>query len=179
MATTRKVIDCRWFPTEKPCDIAISGNEEEVLNIAVQHAVQSHGTQKYARIAAPVALNASRCREGSGCVKPTFPDTLGISEPLVRSGSDRGQSTNARGRCVHRHCSNAQCAGPAPDVQPSSAGSGTCFCLRHRAERPAHRKNRWRDDPRADQTMLEERVGNSRSRRHFSEPGRECNFHPL
>jgi predicted small metal-binding protein len=45
MASNRKVIDCRWFPTEKPCDIAISGNEEEVLNIAVQHAVQSHGHQ--------------------------------------------------------------------------------------------------------------------------------------
>ncbi len=43
MTTQRKVIDCRWFPTENPCDIAISGNEEEVLNIAVQHAVQSHG----------------------------------------------------------------------------------------------------------------------------------------
>jgi predicted small metal-binding protein len=43
MATTRKVIDCRWFPTGEPCDIAISGNEEEVLNLAVQHAVQSHG----------------------------------------------------------------------------------------------------------------------------------------
>jgi Protein of unknown function (DUF1059) len=43
MATDRKIIDCRWFPTEKPCDIAISGNEEDVLNIAVQHAVQSHG----------------------------------------------------------------------------------------------------------------------------------------
>ncbi|MBV9481199.1 MAG: DUF1059 domain-containing protein, partial [Acidobacteria bacterium] len=28
---------------EQPCDIAISGNEEEVLNIAVQHAIQSHG----------------------------------------------------------------------------------------------------------------------------------------
>ena len=45
MAKGRKVIDCRWFPTEKPCDVAISGNEEEVLNIAVQHAVQSHGQQ--------------------------------------------------------------------------------------------------------------------------------------
>ena len=43
MATNRKVIDCRWFPTDNPCDIAISGDEEEVLNIAVQHAVQSHG----------------------------------------------------------------------------------------------------------------------------------------
>lgn len=45
MAKGRKVIDCRWFPTETPCDVAISGNEEEVLNIAVQHAVQSHGQQ--------------------------------------------------------------------------------------------------------------------------------------
>jgi predicted small metal-binding protein len=45
MASNRKVIDCRWFPTDKPCDIAISGSEDEVLNIAVQHAVQSHGHQ--------------------------------------------------------------------------------------------------------------------------------------
>jgi hypothetical protein len=43
MATNRKVIDCRWFPSENACDIAISGSEEDVLNIAVQHAVQSHG----------------------------------------------------------------------------------------------------------------------------------------
>lgn len=43
MAQNRKVIDCRWFPTETPCDVAISGDEEQVLNIAVQHAVQSHG----------------------------------------------------------------------------------------------------------------------------------------
>lgn len=45
MDTNRKVIDCRWFPSENACDIAISGKEEEVLNIAVQHAVQSHGHQ--------------------------------------------------------------------------------------------------------------------------------------
>ena len=43
--TTRKVIDCRWFPSENACDVAISGSEDEVLNIAVQHAVQSHGHQ--------------------------------------------------------------------------------------------------------------------------------------
>ena len=43
MESNRKVIDCRWFPTEKPCNIAISGEEEEVLNVATQHAVQSHG----------------------------------------------------------------------------------------------------------------------------------------
>jgi predicted small metal-binding protein len=45
MAEIRKVIDCRWFPTEKPCNIAISGNEEEVLEVAVQHAIKSHGHQ--------------------------------------------------------------------------------------------------------------------------------------
>lgn len=45
MASNRKVIDCRWFPTENACDIAISGSEDDVLNIAVQHAVQSHGHQ--------------------------------------------------------------------------------------------------------------------------------------
>jgi predicted small metal-binding protein len=43
MSSQRKMIDCRWFPTEKPCNIAISGDEEEVLDIAVQHAIQSHG----------------------------------------------------------------------------------------------------------------------------------------
>lgn len=43
MEKTRKVIDCRWFPTDKPCDIAISGSEEDVLNIAVEHAVRAHG----------------------------------------------------------------------------------------------------------------------------------------
>jgi predicted small metal-binding protein len=43
MSSQRKMIDCRWFPIEKPCNIAISGDEEEVLDIAVQHAIKSHG----------------------------------------------------------------------------------------------------------------------------------------
>ena len=43
MAGTRKIIDCRWFPAEKPCNIAISGDEEEVLDVAVEHAVSAHG----------------------------------------------------------------------------------------------------------------------------------------
>ena len=39
-----KVIDCRWLVTEdKGCEITIMGIEEEVLNVAVQHAIQSHG----------------------------------------------------------------------------------------------------------------------------------------
>jgi len=43
MAETRKVIDCRRFPAEKPCSIAISGSEDDVLELAVLHATTVHG----------------------------------------------------------------------------------------------------------------------------------------
>lgn len=43
MAGKRKVIDCRRFPAEMPCSIAISGTEEEVLELAVLHAATVHG----------------------------------------------------------------------------------------------------------------------------------------
>lgn len=42
-AAKRKVADCRLFPSEKGCTLAISGTEEEVLDVAVYHAVKSHG----------------------------------------------------------------------------------------------------------------------------------------
>jgi hypothetical protein len=45
MAEIRKVIDCRRFPTEKPCSIVISGTEDDVLDIAVLHATSVHGHQ--------------------------------------------------------------------------------------------------------------------------------------
>ncbi len=45
MAGTRKVIDCRRFPAEKPCSIAIADTEEEVLELAVLHASTVHGHQ--------------------------------------------------------------------------------------------------------------------------------------
>jgi hypothetical protein len=41
--STRKSIDCREFPSEKNCSLKISGTEEEVLTVAVQHAVAAHG----------------------------------------------------------------------------------------------------------------------------------------
>ena len=41
-AQKRKVID---YPSEKNCTLTISGTEEEVLNVAVRHAVQEHGHQ--------------------------------------------------------------------------------------------------------------------------------------
>lgn len=41
--TGRKYIDCRNYPSDKNCTLRISGTEEEILEIAVQHAVGSHG----------------------------------------------------------------------------------------------------------------------------------------
>jgi hypothetical protein len=42
---TRKAADCRKFPSEKNCSLYISGSEAEVLDVAVKHAVDSHGHQ--------------------------------------------------------------------------------------------------------------------------------------
>lgn len=42
MAKNRKEIDFRLFLAEEPCDIAILG-EQELVNIAVHHAVHDHG----------------------------------------------------------------------------------------------------------------------------------------
>ena len=41
--STRKVADCRKFPSVNNCDLYISGTEESVLEVAVAHAVTSHG----------------------------------------------------------------------------------------------------------------------------------------
>ena len=34
---------CRLYPSEKNCSLYIGGTEEEVLKIAVRHAVEEHG----------------------------------------------------------------------------------------------------------------------------------------
>jgi predicted small metal-binding protein len=40
----RKYIDCREFPSEMNCTVTISADtEKELLDIAVQHAVATHG----------------------------------------------------------------------------------------------------------------------------------------
>jgi predicted small metal-binding protein len=42
----RKYIDCREYPSEMNCSLAMSAdNEEELLEAAVQHAVAVHGHQ--------------------------------------------------------------------------------------------------------------------------------------
>jgi predicted small metal-binding protein len=39
----RKMIDCRGVPSEIGCTLTIAGQEEEVLDAAVAHAVAKHG----------------------------------------------------------------------------------------------------------------------------------------
>ena len=39
----RKTIDCRMLPSEKNCTVTISGDEDEVLELAAAHAVSTHG----------------------------------------------------------------------------------------------------------------------------------------
>ncbi|MGH9691371.1 MAG: DUF1059 domain-containing protein [Candidatus Acidiferrales bacterium] len=40
---SRKLIDCSQLPSEKQCTLTISGSEEEVLDLAVIHAILTHG----------------------------------------------------------------------------------------------------------------------------------------
>ena len=41
--TKRKFADCRLFPSEMNCSLYIAGTEEEVLKVAMRHAVEEHG----------------------------------------------------------------------------------------------------------------------------------------
>ncbi len=47
---TRKVADCRRFPSDIGCTLTISGEEEEVLGAAVQHATSVHGHEDNAEL---------------------------------------------------------------------------------------------------------------------------------
>jgi hypothetical protein len=42
----RKSLDCRAFPSERNCTVQISGEEDEVLELAIAHAVAVHGHTK-------------------------------------------------------------------------------------------------------------------------------------
>lgn len=43
---SRKYIDCREYPSESNCTVAISADsEDELIDAAAQHAVQVHGHQ--------------------------------------------------------------------------------------------------------------------------------------
>lgn len=40
---TRKMVDCRDIPSESGCTLAIAGEEDELLTVAVWHAATVHG----------------------------------------------------------------------------------------------------------------------------------------
>ena len=42
---TRKMVDCRSIPNEIGCTLTIAGEEDELLDAAVAHAVDKHGHQ--------------------------------------------------------------------------------------------------------------------------------------
>ena len=54
MEAKRKVSDCRLFPSEKKCTITIAGPEEEVLPLAIHHAVRDHGEKDTPELRAQV-----------------------------------------------------------------------------------------------------------------------------
>lgn len=43
MYMSRMKVDCRNMPSEKNCDLLISGSEEHLLPAAIEHAVSVHG----------------------------------------------------------------------------------------------------------------------------------------
>jgi predicted small metal-binding protein len=50
---SRKYIDCREFPSESKCTVAISADSEsELIDAAAQHAAQVHGHQDSAELRA-------------------------------------------------------------------------------------------------------------------------------
>ena len=40
---SRKMIDCRAYPSDSNCTLTIAGEEDEVLDAAVDHAISKHG----------------------------------------------------------------------------------------------------------------------------------------
>ena len=47
---TRKVADCREMPSESGCTLTISGEEDEVVRAAAEHAVSVHGHEDSAEL---------------------------------------------------------------------------------------------------------------------------------
>jgi len=54
MAAQRKFTDCRDYPSEKNCSLKISGTEEQVLDMAVQHAASVHGHENTPELRAQI-----------------------------------------------------------------------------------------------------------------------------
>ena len=49
---SRKVADCRDYPSESNCTLTITGEQDEVLLAATQHAMSVHGHDDQAEVRA-------------------------------------------------------------------------------------------------------------------------------
>jgi predicted small metal-binding protein len=47
---SRKIADCRDYPSDINCSLTIAGEEDEVVTAAVQHAVSAHGHEDNAEL---------------------------------------------------------------------------------------------------------------------------------
>ena len=47
---TRKIADCRDFPSETNCTLTIAGTESEVLDATLAHAIAVHGHEDTAEV---------------------------------------------------------------------------------------------------------------------------------
>lgn len=54
---SRKVADCRDHPSDNNCTLTISGEEDEVLTAATQHAMSAHGHQDPTEVRAWLLAN--------------------------------------------------------------------------------------------------------------------------
>ena len=54
MKSKRKVADCRDYPSVNNCSMMIAGSEEEVMKVAVRHAVEEHGHKDTPKLRAEV-----------------------------------------------------------------------------------------------------------------------------
>jgi predicted small metal-binding protein len=62
---TRKVADCRQFPSEMNCTLTISGEEEEVVRAASEHAVSVHRHEDSPKLRAEIRSMLQDEREPS------------------------------------------------------------------------------------------------------------------
>ena len=69
MDSNRRIEECRLFLPKGPFDIAASASEEELLNIAVQYAVDSQGHWDHPISPRRIALNAAGEAEEEGSLR--------------------------------------------------------------------------------------------------------------
>jgi hypothetical protein len=121
MTGTRKIIDCRNFPSETPCSIAISGSEEDVLELAVLHASSVHGHKDTPESASSFA-RCSRTR-AQAALQPKA------------AGATQARAINQKEGCAHFHrpkfSAGKRARTPATPPEKSRSASRTAPRRRH------------------------------------------------